>query len=257
MKRLIALLLICMIGACIFAGCEDEKKAPVPEATEQAAEEPTEAPRNTYEIPTKLAVMKYPEQWKDIVTVEAQDTEPYTVTFSAYGVKVFELFFNGTEGDLLGTLITDEGQYLVMTKMAKVKESSKHYEDYRNIQEDVNVILENFAKDYTFIPGVDAREDNQEVFAISTSIGELYYPVKWKDRIMIDVTDSKVSFSSEGVPLFDIMIGGEEGNLVGRYDGTNILIVDYPLEDETMKNMQEDVNIILNHLQEDEKFVLA
>lgn len=255
MKRLIALLMILVLSAFVIVGCSNNKATP--DESAQGEEAPTEAVRNNYEIKTKIATLKYPEQWKEIVKVEAQDSEPYTVTFSAYDVKVFELFFNGTQGDLLGTLITDDGQYLVTTSMVKVSESSEHYEDYRNIQEDVNVILENLGKDYKFVPGVDAREDNQDVYAISTSIGDLYYPVKWKDRVTVDVTDSKVSFSCEGTPLFDIMIGGETGNLVGRYDGTNILIVDYPLEDADMKNMQEDVNVILNHLQEDEKFDFA
>ena len=258
MKKLIALLLLaCLLGTFVMTGCgnEENNNNATPDEIQESIEVTTEEELKVYEIPTKLVPLKFPERWKDIVKVEEIKDDPYTLAFSANGDKVFELIFNGTQGDVLGTLITDKGQYLVTVNMSPLKKTSDKYETDRNIQEDVNVILSYLDKDYKFVYGVDAREEDIDVYAIKTSLVDLYYPVKWKDRVKTEVSDNKVSFSCDGNPLFDIMFGGDKGNLVGRYDGTDILIVDYPLKDQDMKNMQEDVNVILNHLNKDKKFV--
>ena len=57
--------------------------------------------------------------------------------------------------------------------------------------------------------------------------------------------------------MFPTMFWLDSSFSFGSYDGKEIRVIDYPLEDEEMKNMQEDVNVILSRLMKDEKFVLA
>ena len=256
-KRIVAIMLICILSACIFAGCKNQEKNASPDEAETIVETSTEEEDKTFDTSTKFATLKYSERWKDIAQIDIDDGEPYTVSFSVNGAKAFDLIFNGEEGDILGTLFTDDGQYLVRVLAPMPDESSSDYENIRNMQEDINTIINNFAEDYDFVPGVDVREEEVEVYAISTDLTDLYYPVKWQDKVTTEVLYDRVNFSCAGTPLFDIVFGGDEGIYIGNYDGTDIFVIDYLLEDDEMKNMQEDVNVILSYLQKDDKFVLA
>lgn len=250
------LIAVCCMGVCLV-GCGNGNTSDHATPDEDQTIEATEEPLVTYEINTKYAVLKYPERWKDTVTVKIDDGEPYTVSFLLNDVKVFDLFFNGEQGDIIGTLDNGSEKVLLSVNTVKVDKNSDNYQTYCDMQEDVNVILKSLGEDYTFIVGVDAREDEPEVYAIETSLTDLYYPVKWREKVTVDVSDELVKFSCNGTPLFDLSFGGEKGILIGSYDGKEIRVIDYPLEDEEMKNMQEDVNVILSRLMKDEKFVLA
>ncbi len=260
MKRLIAILLICILSACVFAACQDqgkEKDKNTATADTRDTDDASEEIVETFEIPTKYATLKYPKRWKDIAKIDMKEGEPYTVSFSVNDAKSFDLIFNGDKGDILGTLKTDKGQYLLTVVAAALDEKAKDYKSLRNMQEDINVMLDCLDEDYEFVKGVDAREEEPEEYAIKTSLVDLYYPQKWENKVKTEVLDDMVKFSCEDTPLFDIVFGGDKGVLIGSFDGTEIYIVDYPLKDNEMKNMQEDVNVIINYLQKEEKFVLA
>lgn len=93
----------------------------------------------------------------------------------------------------------------------------------------------------------------------------LYYPQKWQDAVTVEVTDSKVAFSTaDGIQLFDLEFGQSEGDLLGTYGETEVHIVSYDIEQGYRSEedynkfcaMLEDVNVILQHLMEDENFVV-
>lgn len=129
--------------------------------------------------------------------------------------------------------------------------------DLAEMQEDINVIFQHLVSDYDFEAGVALEKEDDSVFEIETSVTTLYYPTKWKDRVTVDVEDTKVSFSCDGTPLFDLVFTeSDDGYLLGTYSGTPINIVDYMVYDDTLAAMQEDVNVILQHLMEDENFVI-
>ena len=125
MKRWIALMLISVFFAAFcMVGCDDGKAtqtATSDESPAAAAEEPTEEPLVTYDIQTKFAVLKYPERWKDSVSVSIDDGEPYTVSFLLNDIRVFDLLFNSEEGDILGTLDNGTEKVLLSVKCVHVK----------------------------------------------------------------------------------------------------------------------------------------
>lgn len=250
MRKIIAFLLACVLSAALFAGCGRSGQ----EAEESAEDYDTVA---TYEIQTAYAVLKYPERWEKTVETEISESDPAAVRFSANGDALFDLFFNADEGDVLGTLITDDGQYLMTVRMAELDQEGEHYQDYAAMQEDINVILANLKKDYQFVSGVDVREEETEVFEIQTPVVSLYYPVKWQEKVTVETTDNGAKFSCGGTPLFDIVFGDGDGVVVGTFDGKEVKIVDYSVDDPEMANMQEDVNVILSYLQQNDKYTPA
>lgn len=102
------------------------------------------------------------------------------------------------------------------------------------------------------------------VMEIVSDMTNLYYPEKWHSSVDIVETDNVVSFNSKGTKLFDFIFGDTEGSLLGYYDGVEVRIVSYdiPEEDYTedeyliLREMQEDIDIVIEHLMEDENFVL-
>lgn len=90
---------------------------------------------------------------------------------------------------------------------------------------------------------------------IETKIGEytLKYPAKWKDYIEISAEKDTVKYSSEGTPLFDIILGDSDAYLFGTLkDGTEVHLRNYEVKDnEKLIAMQEDANTLLNYLVKD------
>ena len=104
-------------------------------------------------------------------------------------------------------------------------------------------------------------ESQQEVYEIDTSIGKFYYPEKWKGIVTTKESDKAVSFYSEGVEVFALKLGGSEGFSVGTYKGEDLRLVTYKFDDKLEKSrfdelcaMQEDANVILNHLKNDKDY---
>lgn len=104
-----------------------------------------------------------------------------------------------------------------------------------------------------------AETEIEGTFDIETQYAVLKYPLKWKDSVDVVVSDDKVTFSSNGTYLFDIVYNSSEGTLLGTLitDDYNVYVnvVDTDLEDETFCEMQEDINVILHNLIEDYNFI--
>lgn len=116
-------------------------------------------------------------------------------------------------------------------------------------------------------------------FVIETPVVDLYYPEKWNDFVRVEQIEGDfhtVQFFAtiEGkneIQLFDVLLGGEEGYLLGYIKGenneeisVNIVSYDFELgddwtsEEETLiYAMLEDVNYIIGMLQKEVGFERA
>lgn len=91
------------------------------------------------------------------------------------------------------------------------------------------------------------------------------YPLKWKDLVTVEVADDSVCFSYGDIKLFDLLFDSDEGYLLGTYDGTQIKIISYDFDKDSLSEdeyfnccaMQEDVNVILQYWLSDKNFVMA
>ena len=107
----------------------------------------------------------------------------------------------------------------------------------------------------------------EELFEIETPYCNLYYPLMWKDQIMIEFEEDNVytvKFSaktdSESIPLFDLKFGGEDGDKIGELTNEeetielNMISYGFDLDgySEDMSNdicgMNEDINVIVSKL---------
>lgn len=205
---------------------------------------------STFSILVCGLTLKYPLKWQDKVSVTTSENR---VCFAYGDTKLFDLTFNTDEGDILGTV---EGEEYTVIRMVSYSFETENQELYA-MQEDVNVILQNLMNDYTFVVGEALEKEDNSTFGIKTSVVTMKYPTKWQEKVQIEVTDNGVKFSNNGTPLFDLMFVECNGYLLGTYNGTPIYIVDYKVENDEQAIMQEDVNVILQHLMEDKNFVIG
>lgn len=108
-------------------------------------------------------------------------------------------------------------------------------------------------------------EPDVPVFDIKTRVCVMKYPLKWKDLVTVEVADDSVCFSYGDIKLFDLLFDSDEGYLLGTYDGTQIKIISYDFDKDSLSEdeyfnccaMQEDVNVILQYWLSDKNFVIA
>ena len=244
-----------------FSGTRDAK--PAPEATHTAivpdldpetlaATDPvmvSDSDLETFEISYAGLILKYPKKWQDQVIVQEQPDG--SLLFSVDGSTLFTLYSDDLH-DILGTVIGDKNTVLSATfEKINPEETVK-----AEMQEDINVILLHLSEDYDFVPGTAIPSEEYDMITIKTDVTELYYPAKWKDQVKIEVSDDKVSFSADDTPLFDVVFGECEGNLLGTYGDTPVYVVEYEVTDEVHSLMQMGISDILEHLMEDEQFIV-
>lgn len=238
-----------------------------------------------YTIETKYGKLEYPKKWKEITKTKIEDGEVYSVKFfcvtSAGDVPLFVMSFNGGEGFLLGSLPVDGENIPVYLDSFKIDQSSISEEEYNNcctMEEDVNVIISRLIEKNGFIlpdsntPAKPVEEDTA-VYTIETKYGNLSYPEKWKELANIEIAEEGIytvkfstATSAGEVPLFDLTFNGGEGYCLGTMKSggqdVTIYIDDYTFDQSTLSEdeyfnccaMQEDVNVILEHLAEDYGF---
>ena len=248
MKKKLAVLMIltCLI---ILSACGKEPQEPLnsaePEPTQIIAEE-TEP---TFTVSAGGLKLKYPEKWKDRVSVTAEDDR---VCFACGEVKLFDIAFNSEEGGILGTVKEEEYTVLYVKDYVLETEDVELYA----MQEDINVILQNLMEDYDFEAGIALEKEDTSTIDIKTRVVTMKYPAKWQDEVQINVSDNGVEFSNNGTPLFDLVFSDCDGYLLGTYKATPIYIVEHPIDNEAQAAMIDDVNVILEHLMEDPSFTI-
>lgn len=244
MKRTIVLMItaILVISALTLSACHSNSTSTSDQATVDTA-----AAVKTYTISAGGLKIKYPEKWKDTVEVQADEEK---AAFSADGTPIFDLYFNREEGDVLGT-VKNNNQYTVI----RFKQYEAKSTETEAMQEDLSVIIANLRKDYDFVSGDALEKIDDSVFKIKTDVAPLYYPSKWEDKVTVDVKSDRVSFSREDTKLFDIVFAEiESGDYIGSYKGTPVYVVTYEVKDNEAASMQEDLNVILQHLMKDRDY---
>ena len=250
-----AVMCVLLLAACT-------KKDPMVEIA-QAVEE-----GGTMVVSTPYADLKVPEVYQGSVTSEVTGTEPYTVTFraDADGTELFSVIFGGTGEILLGTLHGEEGSTVVYANIPALDGANEHYTEYTIYQEGINTILNHLSEDYQFSIGSAEESEDRETFSIEAGGMTFEYPAAWKDTVEISVTEEGVSFSGKGCRLFDLRFAeGRDTFLLGTYAGTPIYVATYEIDQtqyfaeeyDMLRMMQDDVNVILEHLMEDPEFTVG
>ncbi len=125
-----------------------------------------------------------------------------------------------------------------------------------------NKALNEDSSDNTIIAGTYEKD----VFNINTSYGILRFPQRWENITTIEVEDNTVHFihTTTNTRLFDVSFNSGEGYTVGSYSlnekTVNVIVntfeFDKTLEEyELFCNIQDDINVIINYLVSDYKFV--
>ena len=217
-------------------------------------------------VKTKYCDLKYPDEWVDRVKVEIDESDIYTVKFMMKDdTPIFDLIFNCDTGYLLGTIEGEKENTVIRIKNYTMAQDDSRYNDFCLIEEGINVITENLSKDYSFAEGKEILKGEGATFEIETRLVPLRYPIKWKNMVTIEVSDTSVKFSCKEHKLFDLLFGSDEGYTLGAYNGETISIVTYDIDKTAVSEelylqlctMKDDVNVILLHLMEDESFKTA
>lgn len=249
MKKSIAILLAIL---CVFALVSCSK-------TESKGDDPTEPEKESFvEITTPYAVLKAEESFDNKVSHKETEKDPYTLTFvnKEDNTELFSLVFNGKGDVLLGTILGEKENTVIYMNVAKLDPDSENYQENLAYQEGVNDMIKGLVEDYEFVTNEAIEYEDDSTFEIKTSVVNLKYPSKWKDRVKAEVTDDGVKFSDKGTPVFDLMFKECDGNLLGTYKGTPVYIVEYEVKNDDQIAMKEDVSVILSNLMEDPDFVV-
>ena len=114
------------------------------------------------------------------------------------------------------------------------------------------------ASDTSSLPPTDSDPDDgmSETYADGITFK---YPETWSDKVTAEVYEDRIEYKYGDIPLFDILIDSEEGDLVGTVKGdiyrTISVVVHEPEEpNEEVYAMQEDLNSVIDCLKNDYDF---
>lgn len=260
MKRIIVLLLatICL---CTLISCETkEEDITKEEVNTSNSDEVTEH----YTIDTPYCTLKLPLELKEVVDCE-MDEDPciLLIKVKENDTPLYSISFGVEAETVFGTLPTDDGNIVLYSNIYSFEDTDPNYNDYMTYQESLGYIADNLASDYKFIVGSAIIEEKVETYDIPTSVITLKYPVKWKDKVTVDVTDTAVFFSYNGTKLFDICFTECNGDLYGMCGDTPVYIMPYDINSDSVTPeeynelfaMQDDMNVILRSLSDDSNFI--
>ncbi len=270
MKRIL-LALICALLVFSFAACSPTDKDDSDEnsALKESQEANAEVGKvdisdlddsENFVIKTDYCDLLFPKKWQKTVTTQISKEGHYKVSFSYEQKPCFDLIFDESGDQLLGTLTNGDIVKVLSVHDYKWEKNEKDFDAYLNLQDDINVIIKGLSKNYEFVAGKIANED--KLTEIDAGFTKLYYPARWKDNIRTDKATNTVSFYYLDTKIFDIVYGGTQGSLLGRYDGKDIRLVSEKLDEEQytegemveIHTLQDDINVLLSELEKDKKF---
>lgn len=256
-KALTALILLTLIAA-VFAGCTRR--------TDAAGQVSGELTDEVFFTQTPYCRLAYPVRWQDAVAISTEDQDAVKFALAKDKTPLFDILFGDGDADgaLFGTMIRDEGNVVIRTRNYDADQEHEAYDQICAMQKDLNVILHALLSDYDIAINEIVPDEDNSVFAIETDVAVLYYPAKWKDMVTVDVSDTTVRFSYGEYEVFDLLFSGEDGYLLGAYGETPIRIITYDVDEGVLSQeeydnfyaMQQNVNVILQHLMEDSNFTM-
>lgn len=235
--------------------------------SENNTQDTTTEPEKTIAVQTPYGDLQVPGSYEGVVEAVVKNEDPYTLTFQVKddGTELYTLYFGQETADLIGTLLLDQKNVVLYADFAELNENAESYLEYAGYQQGINTIVAHLVDSGKFVMNEVVIIEDTTTFDIKTGVVTLKYPNKWKDKVTVDVTEDVVKFSYKGEKLFDLVFKECEGYLLGTYDNTPIYIISYTYdesgysEEEKMelRGMENDVNVILQHLMEDSKFVIS
>ena len=210
-------------------------------------------------VSTPYADLKVTKTFYDKTDNKVTSEEPYTVEFtSKKGDALFSVVFNEESDFLLCSFKKDGKDITAYAKMGKLDEKSPNYDEDCILQEEVNVIKENLTADYAS-PQKESQSGTEaaaDTYDIETPIGNVKYPVMWKDKVKTEKTGNTVKFSNDGTPLFDLVFEKCDGYLLGTYKDTPVYVVYHDVKTDEQHAMVDDINFILQGLMKDKNFTV-
>lgn len=154
MKRLLCAVMCIVVtaSALVLAGCGGNNASSGSEAADSSASEPATVNIESFMIETPYGMLKLPADWSDKIKIETKnDKEVFTVKASFANTPLFDIAFNGKDGELLGT-VTGEGNKKVEVRYKKygLDKNSDNYDELVKYQGGVEIISENLAKNDNF-----------------------------------------------------------------------------------------------------------
>lgn len=216
----------------------------------------------TFAIKTKYTKLFYPKIWEKDVEIKIYDDEVYTVKFSTDNIPLFDIYFNEQGDYVLGTLKHESENILVSIKNYPIENKEEKEQKYIKMQEDANVLIQRLTENENFILGETIDGNLENVYKIDNGFMEIYYPKRWKEKIVIDETEDSIVFMYKDNKLFELSFGKEEGFFLGTYRDMDVCILTYDLgmsnfsdeELEIAEAMQEDMNVIIEKMKENSNF---
>ena len=155
MKRFLCFVIVAVM-LLSFVGCKEKTGTDTDDTT---SDETTVMigtyEKDVFEIETAYCTLKFPEKWQDAVEVTVNEGENTVVGFAAKdsGIKLFDIIMGDGDGDMLGTLQTENGSIAVKVVSYSFDSTLPDYETLCAITEDINVIINRLASEYSFSVG--------------------------------------------------------------------------------------------------------
>lgn len=261
MKKIIGVLLLL---ACVLTAVSCKKAEQSIDNTENLPDEtvemnvPTDQEEEGITFVTPYVELTLPSLFDGNVDAKVVSEEPYTLAFvrSDDQTELFTLYFGGETGDVLGTLMLEGQNIVIYVSFAELDETDVNFKQNSRYQEEINTIVGYLVED-GFAAGEAVEYEDTSVFDIKTPVVTLKYPNKWKDKVQVEVSEEKVQFYYNDRLMFEMCFFECDGYILGWYKDTPMYMVHYGPESDEEELMQEDINVIIEHLNEDPDFVSA
>ena len=106
-----------------------------------------------------------------------------------------------------------------------------------------------------------SSENENNTFITEVAGLKLQYPLRWQEQVSIEVDTNTATFSFDNEKLFTLFFNcPDKGNVLGTVCGDENIVItvsDYDVSSDNAVSMQEDINVILQHLTEDYDFVVG
>ena len=238
-------------------------------------------PYQKLDISTRFGDFTLDGYWEGQIRAEIIEEDIYVIRI--YGRAgnqpeqiIFEISFGDGVGDLVGYVRVQDGSVTpvyVLCEEVAFDDSWTNAEKtaFLSMQEEVNSILSNLP----FEEGNVDTLPEESYMHIETPYLTICYPEQWSQQVRVEVsgnTEVVVRFwgtpsGAEEVHLFDLIFGGEEGDLIGLLTADQAVIPVYVIvndsvpdpslsEDAQMEvyGMLNGINVILNNMWETGKF---
>lgn len=270
-KKIVTVLSIVLFVAIIIcAVIYFVKEKPQNDTKKEMVEENVAEDMTFLEIETPYGMLYYPDKWEKELRFEAKEDSNVVISF--YGnvqekeIQLFDIIFNGKDGDLLGYL-DDASVHILFYDLDIAKLDEESQNTIIGMSESASFLITELEKMDNYsnsgVPNIEGE------LKIETKYGTLYYPKKWESNLEFVVNEQdnySVEFytvidGKEKQHLFDLVFGEYEEESVGNLtEDVNLYIHSYELEDEDKWSerdltiyygMQEDVNYIIDRLVEE------